>query len=166
MNIVFLDIDGVLNNTFSMIRASSGTTEECWDEKCVEQFFRIVDSVSEVGVVLSSSWRYLHTLTEIEEMFVRITGRKPPFVGITAMDGLENINNLTRGAEIYSFLDNWKLSGKELTNYVILDDDDDMLPDQASHFIQTKFELGLTRQNADEAIEVLTESTFKESLQH
>jgi hypothetical protein len=41
-----------------------------------------------------------------------------------------------------------------------------MLPDQASHFIQTKFELGLTRQNADEAIEVLTESTFKESLQH
>jgi hypothetical protein len=40
-------------------------------------------------------------------------------------------------------------------NYVIIDDDADMLEEQLPYFIQTRFMVGLTKENVKEAINIL-----------
>lgn len=63
--LIFLDIDGVLNN------ADSDTTEKyVIEEDLIERLKKIVDSVPGCAIVLSSTWRYkLFSREKVKEIF-------------------------------------------------------------------------------------------------
>ena len=52
MNIIFLDIDGVLNNTVNNM-----LTHKHIDSSCLELFMDTVKRIPDCKIVLSSSWR-------------------------------------------------------------------------------------------------------------
>ena len=57
-----------------------------------------------------------------------------------------------RGMEIKEWLDK---HGKKVSHYVIIDDMDNFLPEQKSHFVLTDPEVGITDEDADKAIKIL-----------
>ena len=57
-----------------------------------------------------------------------------------------------RGEEIKEWLTK---HGKHVSHYVIIDDMDNMLPEQQSHFVQTNPEVGITEDDANKAIVIL-----------
>ena len=58
----------------------------------------------------------------------------------------------SRGKEIKKWLSMHK---NKVGHYAILDVYDDMLPEQLPHFVQTNYEVGLSKENADRVIEIL-----------
>ena len=57
-----------------------------------------------------------------------------------------------RGMEIKEWLDKHVI---EVSRYVIIDDMDNFLPEQKSHFVLTDPEVGITDEDADKAIKIL-----------
>lgn len=164
--IIFLDIDGVL------------ATPECMDES---DTWALVDSKQELlktildstgaEIVLSSSWRF-NTLEQTKEHMAekgfwfteKITG-----ITIRAYQWLERGTgihlSIPRGVEIKQWLDtnihsdngkNWdrKKLGEDY-NYVIIDDEADMLLEHKDHFVRTRSTKGLNIINVQRAIQIL-----------
>ena len=59
-----------------------------------------------------------------------------------------------KGSEIKEWLD---INGSQVTHYAIIDDMEDMLPEQQPHFVQTDPTIGITEDNAKRAIAILTD---------
>lgn len=154
MKVIFLDIDGVLNNHDSMHRAYEKGLDAAgirgWDRGSVDELKRIV---AETGarIVISSTWRLNisdrrseHAVAAGFEMY-----GIPEFTDVTP-----NFPGKIRGLEIKSWMDNW--AEEPIESFVILDDDSDMLPEQMAHFVQPSlFRGGLNKELADKAIEIL-----------
>ncbi|MCB0652480.1 MAG: hypothetical protein KDC85_14480 [Saprospiraceae bacterium] len=117
-----------------------------FDAGCVKNLEQIIDTTG-ADVVISSSWRYLGVEVMQEMWEARALPGK--VVGITHFDE-ELLYMISRGKEIQDWLDIHKV-----TNYVIFDDVDDLLPHQKKRFIQTHYETGLTREQAAMAIQML-----------
>lgn len=131
MKIIFLDIDGVLNChylTIGNIIVDGGTLNTVLVEK-----LNTLIRETNAKVVISSSWRILNTQAEIIDM-LQSAGFQGEVIGMTPRSC--NI----RGVEIHD----WLKSRNDVENYIILDDDSDMLLWQASHFFNTDCEFGLT----------------------
>lgn len=155
MKVIFLDIDGVLNNaTCNYIDVEFGRfgrTREFIDRKCVDILNRITDETGAV-IVVSSTWRIGQSLEDLINLFkqIGITGK---VIGKT--DRLQEPYSL-RGNEIYKWIDdNIEVSRWDFKEYVIIDDDSDMLLWQLNHFVHTDGQIGLTDKDADKAIEIL-----------
>jgi len=159
MRIIFLDIDGVLN----VIPQGHDEYGAIFHPHFVDNLKRIVDETG-AKIVISSSWRHSGFLA-MKEMwaFRNLPGE---FLDITPshidMDrNLPFMERLERGSEIQEWLDNHP----EVTSYVILDDDTDMLPSQIDNFVQTSenhdhrdkidYGYGLTEICTDKAIKIL-----------
>lgn len=133
MKIIFLDIDGVLN------------TVEKQDDDCFLDGYilnrtlvgRLNKLITDTGasVVISSTWRKLLTADDIQIM-LDFAGYVGTICGMT-----ENSSHGVRGVEINSWLRSRRDS---ITNYIILDDDSDMMLNQAPHFFNTDINFGLT----------------------
>lgn len=162
MKAVFLDFDGVIT-----------TLESGWNlcPKKMRLLGKILQA-TDAKIVISSSWRRFsldETLKFISGGSIHSKGNPFPYcdkvVGITdrmyAFSYNDPINErrgkrpnylIPRGVEI----DRWlKVNGHDVENYVILDDDDDMLYCQRSHFIQTDAYKGLSEDDVKKAIEIL-----------
>lgn len=63
-----------------------------------------------------------------------------------------------KGSEIKEWL---STNGNQDTHYAILDDLPDMLPEQESHFVQTDPRIGITKDDSDRIITILTGNTPK-----
>ena len=59
--------------------------------------------------------------------------------------------NDSRGQQIQDYVD----AHPEITEYVIIDDDGDMLESQNDHFVQTDIEVGFSGRNLDQCLEIL-----------
>ena len=94
---------------------------------------RFKDLVAETGalVVLSSTWRL------IDESVATL--RAAGILDHAHPDWRTGYHGSHRGQQIAEWLEHHP----EVTHYVILDDDSDMLPEQVPHFVQTRFETGL-----------------------
>ena len=57
MNVIFLDIDGVLNHQFAYDKNYSDTERFGLAQDLVDNLKRIIDSVNDAKIVISSSWR-------------------------------------------------------------------------------------------------------------
>ena len=158
MKIIFLDIDGVLNNIAWLIR--KGRKKAPWPVGDVAplnvlQLNRITD-ITGAGIVITSAWRKGFTDPQLEIFFGRVgitgalVGKTTDLPDASFPDGVEY--NWPRGCEIDHFL--LALKGV-VTTYVILDDESDMLLQQADNFVQTDEEFGVTLKDADKAIEIL-----------
>ena len=150
MNIIFLDIDGVLNSHRKLKevydrthRPHSGYNYP-FDEICLNNLKRLVE-ITNSKLVITSTWRkdqegknkIIETLKEYE-LDHHIIGYTP-------------ILHTSRGKEIKEYLSTLE----EQPNFIILDDDTDM-EDLIDYLIKTNIQVGLTSDNTEEAIMKLT----------
>ena len=161
--IIFLDIDGVLNTQLWYTQMDRNTYIDkygyAFDPNAVANLKRIVEETG-ADIVISSSWKCMG-LTQMEDMWNdrnlpgRIVGITPNSVSDELLlhadiDSMELFH--IRGEEIKEWLSK---HGKRVSNYVIIDDMDNMLPEQQSHFVQTNPEVGITKEDSEKAIIVL-----------
>ena len=161
--IIFLDIDGVLDTQLWYTQMDRNTTIDkygyAFDPNAVANLKRIVEETG-ADIVISSSWKCMG-LTQMEDMWNdrnlpgRIVGITPNSVSDELLlhadiDSMELFH--IRGEEIKEWLSK---HGKRVSNYVIIDDMDNMLPEQQSHFIQTNPEVGITKEDSEKAIIIL-----------
>lgn len=137
--VIFLDYDGVVNTP-------------TWNDKgtkCTYNFpshgkvnnFQAVQWISECcqkfhyDIVVTSTWRWSPNYKDC-----LINGGLRPGIEILGRtDDLWNADNPTcRGDEIAKYL----AEHPEIKYYMIIDDEDDMLPEQKSHFIKTDGDVG------------------------
>lgn len=133
-NVIFLDIDGVINNLRSL------KFGELIDIECVRHVKRICVQ-ADAHIVVSSSWRIglsTDVLCEILSPWGlhRVIGR-------TSTDPACK----QRGDEIKQWIEKFGCK-----NYLILDDDRDMLQEQMENFINTDGMVGITEEQSTDAI--------------
>ena len=136
---LFLDIDGVLNHDEWFESVHYRKHQENWkksmfDPECVVRVNKILEATC-ARLVVSSSWR---SMTDLKEIFEGV-GLPTDFDITPHADTIYSREEYAydspvfwRGNEIKYYLDRHPAG-----NYVILDDDCDMLDEQLDHFIQT-----------------------------
>lgn len=130
MKIIFLDVDGVLNDYFTEERTKSGWT--FISEKYILRLKQIIETTG-AKIVLSSDWRYGMDDENPDEDFIELRDKLLEY-DIHIMDKTPVINNgRHRGTEIKKWLDDHE---GEVEEYVILDDRNDMSPCQ-EHLVRT-----------------------------
>lgn len=121
----------------------------------------ILDAVPDVLVVINSSWK-LEGMDTVKAMWKarnlpgKIHSATPDYVpDLTSID-LEDYDNIAmlagKGNEVKQWLEQNAPKG---CTYVILDDMPDFLPEQEEHLICTDPRVGITMENAMEAIGLL-----------
>ena len=159
MKIIFLDIDGVLNNDLwfqnwqdyiSLCKEKIDHAERQWfDPRCVAVLNDITDSTG-AKIVVSSSWRIGRTVEGLKTLLeeIGVTGEVISKTPSLSFSGLKDYDySVPRGNEIKAWLETNKeiLSVKiSKVKYVILDDDSDMLYWQRINFIHIDPYCGLT----------------------
>lgn len=148
MNVIFLDIDGVLktpspfNNDENEL---SGSTiykiifeKKTFNlkESSVKLLKQIVEKTN-CKIVISSSWRIKSCIEDFHKMFKLYDWDTRDII----IDFTPITLNGIRGEDI----DEWfKMRyNKDVIKYIILDDNNDILPHQKSNLIQTDKEIGL-----------------------
>jgi len=144
MNIIFLDIDGVLVSSNHLL--TNGRNREEFDPQCVLYLNELLQK-TEAKIVISSNWRRIYSLHELRYLFQknnvldRIIG-VTPFFNLTTM----------RGDEIQAYLTHSK---DKISNFVIFDDEENML-NLSDHYIQTHFQVGIQKKDIEQAFQFFT----------
>jgi len=138
MNIIFLDIDGVLNCS----KTKEFKTEKYAIDKILLKRLKNIIEKTGVSIVLSSVWRF------DENSCVYLKS-----IGINFIDKTPNFKNKIRGYEIEA----WLKEHPEVKKYAILDDDSDMLFSQKPYFFKTSFKIGLTKEIEKDIIKYFNE---------
>jgi HAD domain in Swiss Army Knife RNA repair proteins len=139
MKIIFLDIDGVIN-PWKAERDASGK----FGKTALDNFKMILEMVPDSFVVISSTWRYHYSLSEIQQFFAdagiapdRITGVVPD---LRYTEGM-----VKHYPDLKDEVQAWLINNAEVDRFVIIDDvDSEQIEGMESHFFQTIFETGLT----------------------
>ena len=141
MNVIFLDVDGVLNNEEHILKLVELLGKEQYfqlhkdlgempfDYRSVQLVKKLVEETG-AEIVLSSTWRLNPKYIEALEKFT----------GLKVSNKTPRLPYLIRGQEIAQYL----YKHREVTNYVIIDDDSDMLEEQKEHFVQVDAKKGFT----------------------
>lgn len=159
--ILFLDIDGVLASIDYLLSLKGFI-----DKKKVALLNKL--KPYDVEVVISSSWGYNDDTVKA----LKACGLELPIIG-----GTEHFYSdwMCRGNEIAKWLVNTfdeynvftgkasSYSGKDY-EYVILDDDEDMLMCQKDNFIHVDRNTALTEENINKAIDILERKQLKNKL--
>lgn len=186
MKIIFLDIDGVLNCETAYRNGECkyvdwetpvGTRDHhqsfcSWSKEWLNKLIR----ESGAKIVVSSTWRhggieFLRKVWELEEMEGEIIGITPSFRG--DIEGY----TIPRGCEIDYYLKNvmefrhinWSKERQEeyvtksgVENYIIIDDDSDMLYGQKNHFVHVlpppRHRMGFTEEHYKLGLEKLNKT--------
>lgn len=124
MNIIFTDIDGVLNTNWSKI----------WNKKCIEIYNRICKDFNLIPVV-TSTWRMNYTIEKLQDIFNQ--------QGIEAKiyDFTPSVSQAGRELEIRMWLSNHPTD-----KYVVVDDKNIEL----TNVIKCKGWIGLTEEHYNE----------------
>lgn len=159
MKVIFLDVDGVLNSTnFHKSGRDKGVMQ--WkggkmDPDSVALLDRIVKA-TDAKIVISSTWRHFMNPFEMKHALRHL--------GLTSFRNVIDrtpTGRASRGDEIEEWLkldpERAKVNPEHdpVDGYVILDDDNDMLPHQQDHFVHVDNEVGLTEENVVDAIAIL-----------
>ncbi|WP_148716474.1 HAD domain-containing protein [Chitinolyticbacter meiyuanensis] len=131
MKVLFLDFDGVLNSikTATAFGGYPLSLDQVgmFDQTAL-QLIRNLRGAG-VSIVLSTTWRLFCEQRDIERaMGFELAGETP------------RSESGRRGEEIKAWLD----ANPDVTDYAIVDDDSDMLPEQLSRFVKTDAHEGLT----------------------
>lgn len=144
MKVLFLDVDGVINSQRTCVAFGGpliGGFPHGFDETNMRLFdhaaiglIRKLCHETGASIVLSSSWRIIHTVHECANgLDLPIFDQTPSL----------NHRGRIRGEEIMA----WLAAHPEVTRYAIVDDDSDMLEAQIPFFVQTDFKEGLSFAN-------------------
>ena len=150
--VIFLDVDGVLNHHLFYEKYKDGKISEenrrdNIDADSIGLVNNLIDGlggIDDVMVVCSSTWRFNHKdVKDLNPLFKKY-GAKWEFFERTP-----NSSHRVRGVEIYEWLkeNSQKYFGKlshDFRDYVILDDDSDMMLWQRNNFFQIDGYCGIT----------------------
>lgn len=147
-----------------------------FDPKAIARLNKIIVQTN-AKIIVSSTWRLGRRAEDLQEILTsvgcigEVIGTTPSMRG-TSINGEKDSYTIPRGCEIdwtlnkYGFSRvNWSekyqdevIEKAEIKNYVILDDDSDMLYDQIEHFINCDSLYGLTDEDADKSIKILNKT--------
>jgi hypothetical protein len=167
MDVIFLDFDGVLNNQDSLIHHRLVNTNPKFfvsgpDHACVT-FIDYLLYVTGAKIVISSSWRS-NSLDNTKIALRDEFGLKRVDRVISQTPRLYNPGggSVLRGSEI----SDWLFKTKEtIDNFIIIDDDSDMLENQLKYFVHTDFKHGFTWDDCMKSI-ILLDKVDDESKVH
>ena len=157
--IIFLDIDGVLSPRWWNSDKQSDNYGCLFDAKAVANLAKIVEE-TDAEIVISSSWKDMG-LVELQNMWRdrdlpgKIVDITPDYMSdelLLKEDSADMDYLYERGSEIQGWL---LLHGDDVSRYVIIDDMDDILPEQQSHFVQTDPEVGITNDDVKKVVHLL-----------
>jgi hypothetical protein len=158
--IIFLDIDGVLNSN-SFFQSDEYEKLDRWvsmiDEKAVELLNDLIKETN-AKIVISSTWRKSLNKEELLEI-LKSKGFEydildyTPYLVFRDLDYVKG--SVPRGCEIQAWL-NHNYSHPDSVNYIIFDDDSDMLLSQTQRFIWVDGWHGLTPNLTYKAKRILT----------
>ena len=161
--VIFLDIDGVLNTKCWYTQMNGNTPKDkygyTFDPRSVANLKKIIDETG-ADIVISSSWKSFG-LSELEEMWQdrELPGKLIDITPNSVSDEMllnADLDHMElfhiRGMEIKEWLDK---HGKNVSHYVIIDDMDNFLPEQQSHFVQTDPEVGITNDDVKKVVHLL-----------
>jgi len=139
MKVIFLDFDGVLNSEASFryeTRRKVLHVQDTLSHVCCSNLQYILDQDADVRLVISSTWRKVHTMPELKNI-LNSYGVDPNKV----LDKTPAVFSGDRAHEINLWLEDHP----NVTLAVILDDDSDVLnvTDKRCHVFQTTWEDGL-----------------------
>lgn len=142
MKIIFLDVDGVLN-----MHGSGGLFT--LNKKRLRLLEEIVIA-TDARIVVSSTWR--NDSSHMKKLLNTLGYRGIKIIGVT-----ENLGKSSTGDRYYRGheIQKWLNEHSCIEQYVILDDDSDMLDSQLRNFVQTDGTIGLTDTLAYRAIYIL-----------
>lgn len=188
MKIIFLDIDGVLN-TWSFIAKlpSSASYQDAIARDAVSRLNRVIETTG-AKVVISSSWRRMHTPADMQELLdgqgfkgevIDRTGtfweppnghfgkgqKWPPVLthkkyGFPYARGMSDHAYPERAFEVQAWLLD---TSEEIEGFVILDDIQDWAW-LGDHLVNTDPRVGLTDKDVDKAIKILEKTPSTEDL--
>ncbi len=153
MNVIFLDIDEVMNSLAGTIRARQiGVPSHCFQgfNPISVALLKELVSITDAKIVLSSTWRMHYDTDEdcIEDfkknMSLHHTWYDFPIIGRTPT------YMQCRGEEIKSWLDL-----HYCMNYVIIDDSKDMLETQLNNFVHVDYREGFNFKNFAKCLKIL-----------
>ena len=143
MRVIFLDIDGVLNSSRTAVAFGKDWLRK-FDPVSVQMLHRVVSN-ADAKIVISSTWRLFDGWREVIIGSLIEAGWPTDNTGSiiysrTTTDTDEWILNTekSRGEEIAEWLD----EHPEFIDYIIIDDDNDMLDSQLSRFIHCDRDIG------------------------
>jgi hypothetical protein len=156
MKIIFLDIDGVLNCESAYRNGECQYQEWVWEDGRIDHYQRFCTRskellnklIDETGakIVISSTWR--HSGIEFMKKVWSMEKMSGEIIGITPSMRAKGVD-IPRGMEIKFYLSemgfthiNWSEEQQQknmdksgVENYIIIDDDSDMLYNQRHHFV-------------------------------
>lgn len=130
-----------------------GYTGLSFDLEAVQWLNYIVDN-SNADIVITSSWKY-KGLEAMHNMWTEYA-MHGYVKDITPSIQMRRDLFCMRGMEILKWLSENYPEGMEQPRYVIIDDGDDFLPEQAEMLVRTNAEVGITKEDAAKAINILT----------
>lgn len=152
--IIFLDIDGVLNNQLwygsDKHKALPQSSKIEWKisqfDPTSMKFLKSLLIDTKAEIVISSSWRKSNSLENLRTLFEPFGIPKEKIIGLTPIINYsKNFGSVPRGCEIKSWLDKrYTDSQRGEYQYVILDDDSDMLLWQQENYFRVDGYCGLT----------------------
>lgn len=152
MKVIFLDVDGVLNDRHTLEREPTTGYIGVDETKC--QLLSEIVQKTGCRIVLSSTWRkhpkmlpYLYQKLG-PVVHGSIVGQTPVLDELTAASTL--YRGHTRGDEIAAWL-----KGTDSAYHFLILDDDPCMGELREHCLQTDTHIGLTPQLAEQAIERL-----------
>jgi hypothetical protein len=143
MNVIFTDIDGVLNLNVGSTRAWSPSAIDIYDRIC-EEF--------DLKPVISSTWRTNHTKQELQRIF-DYWGIQTPIYDYTPI-----LPSEPRGVEIELWL-----RENPCDKWIVLDDNVSGITPYVSNVIKCRGWLGLTEDDYFEVRKILKPTTFSNS---
>lgn len=168
MKVIFLDINGVLvtRSFWNQLKLENKKARgddhyHLFDPTCVRNLEKLIEETG-AKLVISSTWRYIGIL-KLRNLFKdrKISGE---IIGLTTTERFEDSSSIysgeSRGRQIQEYLD----THPEIENYVIIDDDADMMDCQLENFVNTKFDTGFNDEAFEKALKILKKRNEKEKL--
>lgn len=159
MKVIFLDIDGVLNNYQTMALTPDGYTGI--NNGLLKRLSTIVKETN-ARIVLSSTWKSEwdknETLCTNDGKYMVNKFRQ---LGLLIFDKIEDVDGslCMRGASIMKYLK----SRNDIEDWVVIDDDEfdfDKYPEIMDRFVHTDNLQGLLEKDVEKAINILTKSNL------
>jgi hypothetical protein len=146
--LLFLDIDGVLNNLAHAVIYKAKSYDAATIDDVALGLLKWTCEVTGAEIVISSTWRTMG-VDWLMGVFEGKGWRVPPVISKTPQG-----NGVPRGDEIKEWLDG-RTYHTGNCQYVIIDDDSDMLDEQKEYFVHTDPNLGFTIYDAIRVIDIL-----------
>lgn len=151
--VLFLDYDGVVNTPMWNEKGTKCSFNYPRDNKVNN--FQAVQWVSEFcqkcnySIVVTSTWRKDRNWKEC-----LINAGLREYIEIL---GCTDITDNSRGEEIKQYLE----QHPKIKYYIIVDDDNDMLPEQQSHFVKTDTSIGFGEKEFKQCINIYLKDNVK-----